>query len=420
MPLMGACQALQQKLVMGSAAEENATIKKSGQLLQDSLTNAKTVHANGNEKELLQLYKDSISHIHNRMTSRHLKAGLMIGFSFGFIMWFIAGAFYFMAYLINEGLATFEDAFGAFIGLIYGAMMSASAFAMTGDLGKAKVAAHDMFKLLDRKSQIDGLCPIGEKPENEGFDVGHFVFENVCFHYPFRKDVQVLNEMSFTITAGTSVGVVGPSGGGKSTVMAMIQRFYDPQEGEIYIGGSNKRVQLRSVDIRWWRRQVGFVGQEPILFQGTVLDNVKYGIEEDEVISDTYLEKCKQDALLTFLDSDTAHGWQTEVGPRGSRLSGGQKQRVAICRALIRNPRIMLLDEATSALDSESERVVNKALELARKGRTSFAIAHRLSSIQDCDVIIVVADGKIVEQGSHGELMSNEGVYFKLQQSSGY
>jgi ATP-binding cassette subfamily B (MDR/TAP) protein 1 len=419
-PLLGASQAIQQKLVMGSAAEENATIKKSGQVLQDSLTNAKTVHANGNEKELVLLYKQTISHIHDKMTSRHLKAGIMVGFSFGFIMWFIAGTFYFMAFLMNEGIATFEDAFGAFMGLIYASMMSASAFGLTGDLGKAKVAAHDMFQLLDRKSQIDGLCPTGGKPDSEGFEVGHFVFENVCFHYPFRPDVQVLNKMSFTIAAGSSVGVVGPSGGGKSTVMAMIQRFYDPQEGEVYIGGKNNRVPLRNVDIRWWRRQVGFVGQEPILFQGTVLENVMYGIEEDEVITDALLEKCKQDAFLTFLDGDTAHGWQTEVGPRGSRLSGGQKQRVAICRALIRNPRIMLLDEATSALDSASEGVVTRSLELARKGRTSFAIAHRLSSIQDCDVIIVVADGKIVEQGSHGELIGKEGVYHKLHQSNGH
>jgi ABC-type multidrug transport system fused ATPase/permease subunit len=148
------------------------------------------------------------------------------------------------------------------------------------------------------------------------------------------------------------------------------------------------------------------------------LENVKYGVEADEAISDEYLEKCKDDALLTFLDSSTAHGWQTQVGPRGARLSGGQKQRVAICRALIRDPRIILLDEATSALDSQSEQVVNKALERARKGRTSFAIAHRLSSIQECDVIIVVADGKIVEQGSHNELMTSEGVYKQMQQSS--
>jgi len=293
--------------------------------------------------------------------------------------------------------------------------MAASAFAFTGDIGKAKVSCHDMFKLIDRRSQIDGLCPIGLTPDtSEGFDIGHFDFEGVCFYYPFRRDVQVLSHMSFSITAGTSVGVVGPSGGGKSTIMALIQRFYDPQEGVIYIGGGNCRLPLNSVNIRWWRKQVGFVGQEPILFGGTVLENVKYGVDEDEMISDDYLQKCKEDAFLTFLDSVAAHGWQTQVGPRGARLSGGQKQRVAICRALIRNPRVILLDEATSALDSQSEQVVSKALERARKGRTSFAIAHRLSTVQDCDTIVVVANGKIVEQGSHKDLMLKGGVYHKL------
>jgi len=128
--------------------------------------------------------------------------------------------------------------------------------------------------------------------------------------------------------------------------------------------------------------------------------------------------KCKEDSFLTFLDNAGATGWETQVGPRGSRLSGGQKQRVAICRALIRNPRVILLDEATSALDSQSERVVNKALERARKGRTSFAIAHRLSTIQDCDVIIVVANGVIVEQGSHRELLQKGGVYHKLSSAT--
>jgi ATP-binding cassette subfamily B (MDR/TAP) protein 1 len=324
-----------------------------------------------------------------------------------------------MAWLLDEGHATFEEAFGAFMGLVYGAMMAANAFAFTGDLGKAKVSCHDMFELLDRKSQIDGLSPIGQTPDmGEGFDIGHFEFEGVCFHYPFRKDVQVLNKMSFSIAAGTSVGVVGPSGGGKSTVMAMIQRFYDPQEGAIYIGSGNNRLPLNSVNIRWWRRQVGFVGQEPILFGGSVLENVKYGLDEGEAVSDDHLQKCKEDSFLTFLDNAGATGWETQVGPRGSRLSGGQKQRVAICRALIRNPRVILLDEATSALDSQSERVVNKALERARKGRTSFAIAHRLSTIQDCDVIIVVANGVIVEQGSHRELLQKGGVYHKLSSAT--
>jgi len=174
-------------------------------------------------------------------------------------------------------------------------------------------------------------------------------------------------------------------------------------------------MKLNEINVRWWRRHVGFVGQEPILFDTTVLENVKYGLEENETVSPEHLEKCKRMANLNFVDNHKAQGWETQVGPRGSRLSGGQKQRVAICRALVRDPPLLLLDEATSALDSQSERVVQAALEQARKGRTSIAIAHRLSTIQDCDVIVVVADGKVVETGKHQELMDLQGVYHKLQ-----
>jgi len=281
-------------------------------------------------------------------------------------------------------------------------------------LASASVAAHDMFELMDRKPLINGLEPIGNTPK-ESFDVGHIELRNVSFYYPFRKDVQVLKSLSFKVQSGQSVGLAGPSGGGKSTVMAMIQRFYDPQEGDVLLGPDTDKVILRNQNIRWWRQQIGFVGQEPILFDGTILDNVQYGLGGAS-IEEKRLLQLKEMANMGFIDR--AQGWQTQVGPRGSRLSGGQKQRVAICRGLARNPAILLLDEATSALDSQSEQVVSKALEAARQGRTSFAIAHRLSTIQDCDIIMVVGEGRILESGSHIELMEKDGVYSKLVKQS--
>jgi ATP-binding cassette subfamily B (MDR/TAP) protein 1 len=275
-----------------------------------------------------------------------------------------------------------------------------------------------MFLLLDRIPLINGLEPIGDVPQSgtsEAFDVGSLEMRNVSFFYPFRPDVQVLKNLSFTVNSGDSVGFVGPSGGGKSTVMALMQRFYDPQEGDVLVGAVAKKP-LREINIRWWRRQIGFVGQEPILFDGTVMQNVKYGLDDDETVTAGRLDECKAMSNLHFLDK--AQGWETQVGPRGGRLSGGQKQRVAICRALIRNPPIMLLDEATSALDSQSEKVVSVALEAARQGRTSFAIAHRLSTIRDCDTIMVIGEGRVLERGSHMELMELQGVYQKLQVQS--
>jgi len=298
------------------------------------------------------------------------------------------------------------------MGILYGAMGVGMASALTGDLAKAKVAAHEIFKLVDKKSLINGLEPVGSNLD-VGSTVGRIEFKDVKFAYPFRQDVQVLKGVSFVLEAGTSAGLVGPSGGGKSTVMAMIQRFYDPVSGSVLIGQSGK--PLSSLNIRWWRKQVGFVGQEPILFDASVLDNVLYGLEEGETASPEHLENCKKMANLNFIDNHKAQGWETQVGPRGGRLSGGQKQRVAICRALVRNPPILLLDEATSALDSQSERLVQKALEAAKQGRTSMAIAHRLSTIEDCDVILVVSEGQVAEVGTHSQLMEQKGVYYKLQ-----
>mmetsp|Transcript_29467 Transcript_29467/g.78490 ORF Transcript_29467/g.78490 Transcript_29467/m.78490 type:complete len:309 (-) Transcript_29467:875-1801(-) len=304
----------------------------------------------------------------------------------------------------------------AFMGILFAGIGAGRAMAMVGDAKKAKLAAHDMFRILDRVSAINGLAPTGLIPTGQREDAGNIEFENVCFHYPFRPAVQVLKGVSFTVKSGWSVGLVGPSGGGKSTVMSLLQRFYDPMQGAVRIGSA--RTPLRDLNISWWRRQIGFVGQEPVLFNTTVRANVLYGLEDGSSISEEKLEACKRMANLNFLDADENQGWDTMVGLRGSRLSGGQKQRVAICRALVRDPPVLLLDEATSALDSQSETVVQEALEKAREGRTSFAIAHRLSTIVNSDVILVVAEGVVVEKGTHAELMALQGVYHKLQMQS--
>jgi len=198
--------------------------------------------------------------------------------------------------------------------------------------------------------------------------------------------------------------------------MSLLQRFYDPQGGQVLVG--KEQIPLSTLNVRWWRQQVGFVGQEPILFDTTIKANVLYGVPEETSITDAQLDDCKHKANLNFIDAESGKGWDTEVGPRGSRLSGGQKQRVAICRALVRNPAILLLDEATSALDNQSERVVQKALEVARQGRTSFVIAHRLSTIVDSDIILVAAEGTIVECGSHDHLIQKQGLYYSLATAS--
>mmetsp|Transcript_51793 Transcript_51793/g.80916 ORF Transcript_51793/g.80916 Transcript_51793/m.80916 type:complete len:1310 (-) Transcript_51793:206-4135(-) len=420
-PILAIASSLQMIGQMGGGKEQNNMLNRAQQVLGDAIINARTVQACGNEKQVVELYTQMIRGVTKGSNKKHLISAIGFGISDAMQFFVMAFGFWFLGWLIENDHTDFDKGMKSFMGLLFGAMSMGMAAAMMGNLASASVAAHDMFELMDRKPLINGLEPIGNTPK-ESFDVGHIELRNVSFYYPFRKDVQVLKSLSFKVQSGQSIGLAGPSGGGKSTVMAMIQRFYDPQEGDVLLGPDTDKVVLRNQNIRWWRQQIGFVGQEPILFEGTILDNVQYGLGGAS-IEEKRLLQLKEMANMGFIDR--AQGWQTQVGPRGSRLSGGQKQRVAICRGLARNPPILLLDEATSALDSQSEQVVSKALEAARQGRTSFAIAHRLSTIQDCDIIMVVGEGRILESGSHIELMEKEGVYSKLvkqsqQQKSGH
>jgi ATP-binding cassette subfamily B (MDR/TAP) protein 1 len=414
-PFLVAAQAVAFAATMGGSKEANSSLNKAQQILSDAVTNARTVQACGSEFELKEMYETIVRGVGKGIFQKNLIGGVAFGVGDS-MQYFVMGfGFWFLGFLIEKDRTDFTKGMKAFLGLLFGAMGAGMAASMLTDGAKAKVAAQGMFALLDRTPQINGLEPEGETPESN-FEVGFIEMKEVSFFYPFRPDVQVLKSLSFAVEAGTSVGLVGPSGGGKSTVMAMIQRFYDPQGGEVLLGAGVKK-NLRSLNIRWWRSKIGFVGQEPILFEGTVMHNVRYGIAPDAKIEDSRLAECKRMANLHFLDK--ANGWDTQVGPKGNRLSGGQKQRVAICRALIRDPPIMLLDEATSALDSQSEQIVSRALEAARANRTSFAIAHRLSTIQDCDTIMVVGEGRILERGAHQELMELQGVYHKLQAQGG-
>ncbi|CAJ1359168.1 unnamed protein product, partial [Effrenium voratum] len=377
-PIMIVANAIQMLVLLGATKNENEDLTMAQQIVTDSVMNARTVQALGVEKALVAMYVSWVDKSAKGMWCRNIAAGFGFGVSSGVMFFVMAGGFYAASLLIKDGSADFEGVMMAFMGVFYAGMGAGQAAVMVGDTAKAKVACHDMFKLLDRQSLIEGLEPSGATEEK--LDAGTIEFQEVRFFYPFRPEIQVLKGISFKINAGQSVGLVGPSGGGKSTVMCLIQRFYDPQTGKILIGSQQK--SLDSLNIRWWRKQIGFVGQEPILFNTSVRNNILYGLDENETVTEEYIKKCEKMCNLGFLYKNQNQGLATEVGPRGSRLSGGQKQRVAICRALIRDPKVMLLDEATSALDTQSEAIVQKALEAAREGRTSFAIAHRLSTVQ--------------------------------------
>jgi len=262
-----------------------------------------------------------------------------------------------------------------------------------------------VFEVIDTKPTIENRP---EAIELQDFKK-EIEFRDVSFSYGEKK---VLDNVSFKVEKGKTVALVGPSGGGKSTLANLIPRFYDPDEGDILIDG----ISLKDYEYHSVRHHMGIVTQESILFNDTILNNIAFGLEDfnDE---DVY-QAAKIANAHDFIIAE-AEGFQRVVGERGSKLSGGQKQRITIARALLKNPPILILDEATSALDSESEMLVQDAINKLMKSRTSIVIAHRLSTIQNADKILVINEGKIVERGTHAELIQSDGIYQKLTAMQG-
>lgn len=270
-----------------------------------------------------------------------------------------------------------------------------------GNIQRAMAAAVRIFEILDLKSEIE------ESAEAKALLItnGAVQFRNICFAYNNKE--QVIKELSFESKPGQMVAIVGPSGAGKSTIANLLPRFYDVQKGEILIDGTD----IRKVELASLREQIGIVPQETLLFNGTVYENILYG-RLDALENEVYEAARAANAEEFILG--LPDGYETMLGDRGVNLSGGQRQRIAIARALLKNPQILILDEATSALDTQSEKIVQEALDRLMVGRTSFVIAHRLSTIQKADIILVMDKGVLVEKGTHEELLHINGVYAKL------
>lgn len=267
----------------------------------------------------------------------------------------------------------------------------------------ASGASRRVFELLDTESDL----PVSLSPRPLGQARGHVRFDRVRFRYPDRGDEWVLDGIELEAQPGEVVALVGPSGAGKTTMAALIPRFYDPTEGSVLLDG----IDLRELDLRELRGHIGMVPQETLLFSGSIAENVRYGApgaSDSEVVA-----ACKAANADEFV-RHFPDGYGTLVGERGVKLSGGQRQRIAIARALLKDPRILVLDEATSSLDSESEALVQAALDVLMKGRTTFVIAHRLSTIQGADRIVVIDHGRVVQSGSHEQLLARGGLYAEL------
>ena len=295
-----------------------------------------------------------------------------------------------------------------------------------------QAAAYKMFETIKRKPKIDAYDSVGVVLEDIE---GAIELKDVYFRYPARPDVQIFSGFSLHVPSGTTAALVGQSGSGKSTVISLLERFYDPDSGQVLIDG----VDLKNLQLKWIREKIGLVSQEPVLFAATIRENIAYGKEnatEEEIKTAIELANAakfidrlpevkyivlpcvfffffkEMEKLKVLIYKTCLQGLDTLAGEHGTQLSGGQKQRIAIARAILKNPRILLLDEATSALDTESERIVQEALERVMANRTTVVVAHRLTTIRNADIIAVVHQGKIVEKGKELVLSC---LYFYLE-----
>ncbi|CAB3983659.1 Multidrug resistance 1 [Paramuricea clavata] len=385
--------------------------EEAGKVAVETISNIQTVATLGKEDCFYEKYFEVVAGYYKKRIKKGITSGLFSSSSQSFILLASAAAFRYAGYLVQNGEMEFEDVMKVVLAVQMGAMMAGQISAFTPDYMKAKIAAARMFKIFDR---IPGI----RSDSNEGLQVekteGHVEFKNVTFRYPFRQDVKVLHGFNLTVEPGKTVALVGSSGCGKSTAVSLIQRLYDVEMGSVMIDGKD----VKSLNVSWLRRQIGIVSQEPVLFNCSIRDNIAYGDISRE-ISEEEIENAAKAANIHDFISTLPKGYDTLVGDKGTLISGGQKQRISIARALIRNPKILLLDEATSALDTESEKIVQEALDRACVGRTTLIIAHRLSTIQKADMIAVIKSGNVVEKGTHKKLLEIKGVYYYLQQAQG-
>lgn len=381
-------------------------VAESQVIVEETLQGISNVKAFANEWYEIQRYKNKIKEI----VKIAIKGGQYRGYFASFIILCLFGCvvavvWYGITLTIKGEVEGVGDLisfvlYTTFIGASFGGIAE-----MYAQIQKAVGATERVFELLEEDPEAINAIPKALPLEKIK---GKVAFKNVAFSYPSRKEVLVLKEVSFNADFGQKIALVGPSGAGKSTISSLLLRFYDITSGEILVDGKS----IYDYDLENLRGNMSIVPQDVILFGGTIRENIAYGkpyASDEEIIA-----AAKQANALNFIES-FPEKFETLVGERGVKLSGGQRQRIAIARALLKNPSILILDEATSSLDSESEKLVQEALEVLMEGRTSIIIAHRLSTIRNADKILVLDNGTITEEGTHQELINLEnGIYKNL------
>lgn len=382
-------------------------------IAEEAFSAIRTAVAFGSQDRLTEKFDGHLQNALRQGIYKGISTSLMVASIFSVVYFAYALALWQGSRFIASGDTEIGRVITVIIAMMIGAFLLANVAPSFQAIGKALASASKIFEAIDRPSYVDPSSDEGIKLENVH---GEIELKDIKFVYPSRADVTVLKDMNLEIKSGQTVALVGMSGSGKSTIIGLIERFYDPVRGCVTLDGTD----ITTLNVRWLRQQISLVSQEPTLFGVSIYENIAYGLigtehenADEEKKRELVIEACKLANAWGFIQNMT-EGLDTNVGERGFLMSGGQKQRIAIARAIISKPKILLLDEATSALDTKSEGIVQDALDKASKDRTTIVIAHRLSTIKHADKIVVMADGRIVETGTHNELLSSNGAYAKL------
>lgn len=408
LPLMVGSIWLEGIVSQKSQSDERDAMESATSVATEAVVSIRTVQSLGIESIFLEKFKLALVESCKAVVKKTRWRGLVLGLGIYVPFLSYCSATVYGTWLVAREQLDYKIVLLVNEAVMYGAYMLGQSLVYAPSFNSAKACGARILSIIQRQPKV--RTEDGVKDKREWSATGNFSLKDVEFTYPTRPNQRVLKGIDLKVEAGKTVALVGSSGCGKSTVLQLLQRFYDPDSGSIELDGVDTRSSLTLPRLR---RQLGVVQQEPVLFDRTLAENIAYGDNNRKVTMHEVVAAAKAANIHSFVVS-LPKGYDTNLGASGAQLSGGQKQRVCIARALIRSPRLLLLDEATSALDANSERAVTEALEKAAKGRTCITIAHRLSTIKDADLICVMDKGKIVERGNHAELMNQKGVYWRM------